>query len=93
MQPLAVLQPRLDTSSIPGVQPDLYQAMATTALQKMRTLTSDYCIGTGGYGSVCRAQLPSGKIFALKDFCLKETPPFKQRYQLLTEVSRIRQNY
>ena len=66
VQPLAVLQPRLDTSSIPGVQPDLYQAMATTALQKMRTLTSDYCIGTGGYGSVCRAQLPSGKIFALK---------------------------
>ena len=25
-----------------------------------------YCIGTGGYGSVYRAQLPSGKVVALK---------------------------
>ena len=25
-----------------------------------------YCIGTGGYGSVYKAQLPSGKVVALK---------------------------
>ena len=25
-----------------------------------------YCIGTGGYGSVYKAQLPSGKMVALK---------------------------
>nr|KJB33384.1 hypothetical protein B456_006G008700 [Gossypium raimondii] len=34
------MQPRLDTSSIPGVQPDLYQAMVTAALQDMRTVDS-----------------------------------------------------
>ncbi|XVE86235.1 hypothetical protein DITRI_Ditri18aG0019200 [Diplodiscus trichospermus] len=34
------IQPRVDTSSIPGVQPDLYQAMATAALQEMRTVDS-----------------------------------------------------
>ncbi|KAH1092308.1 hypothetical protein J1N35_019565 [Gossypium stocksii] len=34
------MQPRLDTSSIPGVQPDLYQAMVTAALQDMRSVDS-----------------------------------------------------
>ncbi|KAE8709978.1 Auxin response factor 17 [Hibiscus syriacus] len=35
------IQPRLDTSSIPGVvQPDLYQAMAAAAFQEMRTVDS-----------------------------------------------------
>ncbi|XP_038997856.1 auxin response factor 6-like [Hibiscus syriacus] len=34
------MQPRLDTSSIPGVQPDLYQAMAAAAFQEMRTVDS-----------------------------------------------------
>ncbi|OMO49618.1 AUX/IAA protein [Corchorus capsularis] len=34
------MQPRLDSSSIPGVQPDLYQAMAAAALQEMRTVES-----------------------------------------------------
>ncbi|MBA0557285.1 hypothetical protein Golob_014362, partial [Gossypium lobatum] len=34
------MQPRLDTSSIPGVQPDFYQAMVTAALQDMRTVDS-----------------------------------------------------
>ncbi|KAM7461168.1 hypothetical protein LguiA_029289 [Lonicera macranthoides] len=29
-------------------------------------LDIEHCIGTGGYGSVYRAQLPSGKVFALK---------------------------
>ena len=27
-----------------------------------------YCIGTGGYGTVYKAQLPSGKVVALKKF-------------------------
>ncbi|XVF14460.1 hypothetical protein REPUB_Repub09cG0062300 [Reevesia pubescens] len=34
------IQPRLETSSIPGIQPDLYQAMAAAALQEMRTVDS-----------------------------------------------------
>ncbi|XVF16790.1 hypothetical protein REPUB_Repub10bG0062600 [Reevesia pubescens] len=34
------IQPRLDTSSISGVQPDLYQAMAAAALQEIRTVDS-----------------------------------------------------
>ncbi|XWS41030.1 hypothetical protein CRYUN_Cryun17cG0046000 [Craigia yunnanensis] len=34
------IQPRLDASSMPGVQPDLYQAMAAAALQEMRTVDS-----------------------------------------------------
>ena len=27
-----------------------------------------YCIGTGGYGSVYKVQLPSGKVVAKKNF-------------------------
>ncbi|KAK5775383.1 hypothetical protein PVK06_043267 [Gossypium arboreum] len=34
------MQPRLDTSSIQSVQPDLYQAMAAAAFQEMRTVDS-----------------------------------------------------
>ncbi|KAE8691582.1 Auxin response factor 25 [Hibiscus syriacus] len=34
------MQPRLDTSSITGVQSDLYQAMAAAAFQEMRTVDS-----------------------------------------------------
>ena len=34
------IQLRLDTSSIPGVQPDLYQTMAAAALQKIRKVDS-----------------------------------------------------
>ncbi|KAE8689255.1 Auxin response factor 6 [Hibiscus syriacus] len=34
------MQPRLDTSSISGVQSDLYQAMAAAAFQEMRTVDS-----------------------------------------------------
>ncbi|KAK8524788.1 hypothetical protein V6N12_029643 [Hibiscus sabdariffa] len=45
-----------------------------------------YCIGTGGYGSVYRAQLPTGKIVALKNFTVK-----RQKSRLSTRVSRMRQ--
>ncbi|KAM7262963.1 hypothetical protein ACFE04_000646 [Oxalis oulophora] len=34
------MQPRLDPSSMAGVQPDVYQAMAAAALQEMRTMDS-----------------------------------------------------
>ncbi|MBA0804977.1 hypothetical protein Gohar_004527 [Gossypium harknessii] len=34
------MQPRLDSSSIQSVQPDLYQAMAAAAFQEMRTVDS-----------------------------------------------------
>ncbi|XP_030518245.2 MDIS1-interacting receptor like kinase 2-like [Rhodamnia argentea] len=51
-----------------------------------------YCIGTGGYGSVYRAQLPNGKIFALKKLHRLETEDpsldksFRNEVRHLTEV-------
>ncbi|KAH7847966.1 hypothetical protein Vadar_032185 [Vaccinium darrowii] len=51
-----------------------------------------YCIGTGGYGSVYRAQLPSGKVVALKKLhrLEAEDPAFDQCFrnevQMLTNV-------
>ncbi|XP_058188126.1 probable leucine-rich repeat receptor-like protein kinase At1g35710 isoform X2 [Rhododendron vialii] len=51
-----------------------------------------YCIGTGGYGSVYRAQLPSGKVAALKKLHRfeGEDPIFDQCFrnevQILTNV-------
>ncbi|KAL9458641.1 hypothetical protein AB3S75_007496 [Citrus x aurantiifolia] len=42
-----------------------------------------YCIGTGGYGSVYRAQLSSGKVVALKKLHRSETeePAFLESFQ------------
>ncbi|GMP28937.1 LOW QUALITY PROTEIN: hypothetical protein CsSME_00004270 [Camellia sinensis var. sinensis] len=51
-----------------------------------------YCIGTGGYGSVYRAQLPSGKVFALKKLHRFEAEDpnfdksFKNEVQMLTKI-------
>ncbi|XP_058188127.1 MDIS1-interacting receptor like kinase 2-like [Rhododendron vialii] len=51
-----------------------------------------YCIGTGGYGSVYRAQLPSGKVFALKKLHRLEAEDpafdhcFRNEVQVLTNV-------
>ncbi|KAI8533895.1 hypothetical protein RHMOL_Rhmol10G0046000 [Rhododendron molle] len=51
-----------------------------------------YCIGTGGYGSVYRAQLPSGKVVALKKLHRLEAEDpafdhcFKNEIQVLTNV-------
>ncbi|XVE83799.1 hypothetical protein DITRI_Ditri16bG0116100 [Diplodiscus trichospermus] len=51
-----------------------------------------YCIGTGGYGSVYRAQLPSGKVVALKKLHRLEAEElafdrsFKNEIKILTEV-------
>ncbi|XP_048129008.1 MDIS1-interacting receptor like kinase 2-like, partial [Rhodamnia argentea] len=51
-----------------------------------------YCIGSGGYGSVYRAQLPNGKIVALKKLHRLEVedPSFDQSFRnevkYLTEV-------
>ncbi|KAK7819792.1 mdis1-interacting receptor like kinase 2 [Quercus suber] len=51
-----------------------------------------YCIGTGGYGSVYKAQLPSGKVVALKKLHhLEAEDPsfdksFKNEVQMLTEI-------
>ncbi|KAB2064460.1 hypothetical protein ES319_A09G020900v1 [Gossypium barbadense] len=51
-----------------------------------------YCIGTGGYGSVYRAQLPSGKIVALKKLHRKEAEvlafdkSFKNEAKILSEI-------
>ncbi|KAH7848004.1 hypothetical protein Vadar_032640 [Vaccinium darrowii] len=51
-----------------------------------------YCIGTGGYGSVYRAQLPSGKVVALKKLHRLEAEDpafdhcFRNEVQMLTKV-------
>ncbi|KAK8999487.1 hypothetical protein V6N11_070649 [Hibiscus sabdariffa] len=51
-----------------------------------------YCIGTGGYGSVYRAQLPSGKIVALKKLHHREAEipafdrSFKNEAKMLSEI-------
>ncbi|MBA0766750.1 hypothetical protein Gotri_015763, partial [Gossypium trilobum] len=51
-----------------------------------------YCIGTGGYGSVYRAQLPSGKIVALKKLHRRESEvlafdkSFKNEAKMLSEI-------
>jgi serine/threonine protein kinase len=51
-----------------------------------------YCIGTGGYGNVYRAQLPSGKLVALKKLHRREAEEpafdksFKNEVELLTQI-------
>ncbi|XP_059451353.1 probable leucine-rich repeat receptor-like protein kinase At1g35710 [Corylus avellana] len=51
-----------------------------------------YCIGTGGYGSVYKAKLPSGKIVALKKLHRLEAEnptfdkSFKNEIKVLTEI-------
>ncbi|CAH2042886.1 unnamed protein product, partial [Thlaspi arvense] len=51
-----------------------------------------YCIGTGGYGSVYRAQLPNGKVIALKKLHHLETEElafvkcFKNEVQILSNI-------
>ncbi|KAM7489202.1 hypothetical protein LguiB_026686 [Lonicera macranthoides] len=53
----------------------------------------EHCIGTGGYGSVYRAQLPSGKVVALKKLhhFEAEEPAFDKSFKNEVEVlSNIR---
>uniref|UniRef100_A0A2C9V6G2 non-specific serine/threonine protein kinase n=1 Tax=Manihot esculenta TaxID=3983 RepID=A0A2C9V6G2_MANES len=51
-----------------------------------------YCIGTGSYGTVYKAQLPSGRVIALKKLHRKEAEEpsfdkcFKNEVKLLTEI-------
>ncbi|GKV35105.1 hypothetical protein SLEP1_g43418 [Rubroshorea leprosula] len=51
-----------------------------------------YCIGTGGYGSVYKAQLPNGKVVALKKLHRRESevPTFNRSFRneakMLTEI-------
>ncbi|KAJ9159422.1 hypothetical protein P3X46_024930 [Hevea brasiliensis] len=51
-----------------------------------------YCIGTGGYGSVYKAQLPSGRLIALKKLHKMEAEEpsfdkcFNNEVKLLTEI-------
>nr|XP_034929847.1 probable leucine-rich repeat receptor-like protein kinase At1g35710 [Populus alba] len=51
-----------------------------------------YCIGSGGYGSVYRAQLPSGKLVALKKLHHREAEEpafdksFKNEVEVLTQI-------
>ncbi|KAL5739236.1 hypothetical protein ACOSQ2_028416 [Xanthoceras sorbifolium] len=51
-----------------------------------------YCIGTGGYGSVYKAQLPNGKVIALKKLHRSEsdeptfTKSFENEVRVLSEI-------
>ncbi|XWS40863.1 hypothetical protein CRYUN_Cryun17cG0032700 [Craigia yunnanensis] len=66
------------------------------AYEDIITATQDfdirYCIGTGGYGSVYRARLPSGKVVALKKLHRLEAEEpafdrsFKNEIKILTEI-------
>ncbi|XP_071733734.1 uncharacterized protein [Rutidosis leptorrhynchoides] len=68
----------------------------TIAYEDFITATQDfdlkYCIGTGGYGSVYEAKLPSGKTFALKKLHRFEAKQpaldqsFKNEIELLTNL-------
>ncbi|XP_071733736.1 uncharacterized protein [Rutidosis leptorrhynchoides] len=68
----------------------------TIAYEDFITATQDfdlkYCIGTGGYGSVYEAKLPSGKTFALKKLHQFEAKQlafdqsFKNEIELLTNL-------
>ncbi|KAL5823469.1 hypothetical protein ACOSQ4_021369 [Xanthoceras sorbifolium] len=52
-----------------------------------------YCIGTGGYGSVYKAQLPSGKVVALKNLLRSDSdePTFTKSFENEVRVlSKIR---
>nr|XP_048331619.1 probable leucine-rich repeat receptor-like protein kinase At1g35710 [Ziziphus jujuba var. spinosa] len=48
-----------------------------------------YCIGTGGYGSVYRAQLPNGKVVALKKLHTSEAEEPALRMSFETEVKTL----
>ncbi|KAK9224606.1 hypothetical protein WN943_009641 [Citrus x changshan-huyou] len=45
-----------------------------------------YCVGTGGYGSVYKAQLPNGKVFALKKLHTSEELAFIKSFQNEAQV-------
>ncbi|XP_060672176.1 MDIS1-interacting receptor like kinase 2-like isoform X2 [Ziziphus jujuba] len=48
-----------------------------------------YCIGTGGYGSVYRAQLPGGKVVALKKLHGSEAEQPNLRKSFMNEVKTL----
>ncbi|PON33359.1 Tyrosine-protein kinase [Parasponia andersonii] len=50
-----------------------------------------YCIGTGGYGSVYRAQLPNGKVVALKKLHSSEADEPALRKSFTNEVEMLTQ--
>ncbi|KAJ6953294.1 hypothetical protein NC652_005097 [Populus alba x Populus x berolinensis] len=68
----------------------------TIAYEDIITATENfdfrYCIGSGGYGSVYRAQLPSGKLVALKKLHRREAEEpafdksFKNEVEVLTQI-------
>ncbi|KAK9224610.1 hypothetical protein WN943_009645 [Citrus x changshan-huyou] len=50
-----------------------YSNKHLSSMPTPRKIDSKYCIGTGAYGSVYKAQLPNGRVFALKKLNSPET--------------------
>ncbi|KAF7844811.1 MDIS1-interacting receptor like kinase 2-like [Senna tora] len=87
----------LSYNSLSGYVPmEIYCSFPHNILQDIIGVTEDfdikYCIGTGAYGSVYKASLPSGRIVALKKLHRTESqdPSFSKSFhnevKMLTEI-------
>ncbi|KAK0597854.1 hypothetical protein LWI29_029226 [Acer saccharum] len=70
----------------------LYSNQLTDLIEATEDFNIKFCIGTGGYGSVYRAKLPNGDVFALKKLHSREweepifAKSFKNEIHVLSEV-------
>ncbi|KAG5527457.1 hypothetical protein RHGRI_028374 [Rhododendron griersonianum] len=84
-------QPQVTTGNI-STPKDVHRSNIDDIIKATNDFDIKYCIGTGGYGSVYRAQLPSGKVVALKKLHRLEAQDtafdhcFKNEIQVLTNV-------
>ncbi|KAI4389062.1 hypothetical protein MLD38_001326 [Melastoma candidum] len=94
--PLAANGDPLETGTKNGDIVSLWNYDGTIAFEDMIAATDGfdlkYCIGTGGYGSVYRAQLPNGMVVALKKLHRYEAEEpvfdrsFRNEVRVLTEI-------
>ncbi|RVW71669.1 Leucine-rich repeat protein 1 [Vitis vinifera] len=69
----------LNDNNLTGLIPSSFDIIQAT-----EDFDIKYCIGTGGYGSVYRAQLPSGKVVALKKLhgWEREDPTYLKSFEM-----------